>query len=54
MTAPVPGAVVLGPEAAAERDRMVNTLGNLTLITRSLNGSLSNRPWTDEEAAVRV
>jgi len=23
----------------------VDTLGNLTLVTRSLNGSLSNRPW---------
>jgi hypothetical protein len=40
----------LGLEAAAERDRLVNTLGNLTLITKSLNGSLSNRPWTDEAA----
>lgn len=36
--------------AAAERDRRVNTLGNLTLVTQSLNGSLSNRPWTDAEA----
>lgn len=42
---------VLNPESAAERDRLVNTLGNLTLVTRSLNGSLSNRPWTDAEAA---
>lgn len=41
----------LGPESAAERDRLVNTLGNLTLVTRSLNGSLSNRPWTDADAA---
>jgi hypothetical protein len=41
----------LNLEAAAERDRIVNTLGNLTLVTKSLNGSLSNRPWTDAEAA---
>lgn len=40
----------LGPEAAAERDRLVNTIGNLTLVTKSLNGSLSNRPWTDAAA----
>ncbi|PYI39488.1 hypothetical protein CVS30_05960 [Arthrobacter psychrolactophilus] len=40
----------LTPEEAAQRDRYVNTIGNLTLITKSLNGSLSNRPWTDSEA----
>lgn len=40
----------LTPEEAARRDRFVNTIGNLTLVTKSLNGSLSNRPWTDEEA----
>ncbi len=37
---------------AADRDRLVNTLGNLTLVTQKLNGSLSHRPWTEEEAAV--
>ncbi|GAA3304286.1 DUF262 domain-containing protein [Glutamicibacter nicotianae] len=37
-------------ERAQERDVLVNSLGNLTLITKSLNGSLSNRPWTDQEA----
>lgn len=40
----------LDPDGAAERDHTVNTLGNLTLVTRSLNASLSNRPWTDHEA----
>lgn len=43
---------VLSPEAAAERDHRVNVLGNLTLVTMKLNGSLSNRPWTDAEAQV--
>lgn len=37
---------------AAKRDRLVNTLGNLTLVTQKLNGSLSHRPWTDAEAAL--
>ena len=37
---------------ATRRDRLVNTLGNLTLVTQKLNGSLSHRPWTDGEAAV--
>lgn len=41
----------LSPEAAADRDRLVNSIGNLTLVTKSLNGSLSNRPWTDGAAA---
>ncbi|TFC75812.1 DUF262 domain-containing protein [Cryobacterium cheniae] len=34
---------------AAERDKRVNTLGNLTLVTKKLNGTLSHRPWTDRE-----
>ena len=41
----------LSPENAARRDKYVHTIGNLTLVTKSLNGSLSNRPWTDPEAA---
>lgn len=40
----------LDDEQAAERDALVNTLGNLTVITQSLNSSLSNRPWTDANA----
>ncbi|GAA4598024.1 hypothetical protein GCM10023194_74470 [Planotetraspora phitsanulokensis] len=31
--------------------RRIQTLGNLTLVAKSLNGALSNRPWTDTEAA---
>ena len=38
------------PEQATARDRRVNALGNLTLVTKKLNGSLSHRPWTDLEA----
>jgi hypothetical protein len=38
-------------DAIARRDLLVNTLGNLTLVTQPLNGALSNRPWTDTEAA---
>lgn len=38
------------PEACAERDHRVNTIGNLTLVTKSLNSTLSNRPWTDDDA----
>ncbi|HQD59933.1 MAG TPA: DUF262 domain-containing HNH endonuclease family protein [Propioniciclava tarda] len=40
----------LDQQQASRRDIAVNTLGNLTLTTRSLNASLSNRPWTDHDA----
>ncbi len=42
--------VLHDPEAVARRDRLVNTIGNLTLVTQKLNVALSNRPWTDAEA----
>jgi hypothetical protein len=32
------------------RDKVVQTLGNLTLVTQRLNPSLSNRPWTATQA----
>lgn len=35
-------------KAQQMRDRMVNTLGNLTLITSSLNPSLSNSGWAEK------
>ena len=40
------------PSASANRDRLVQTIGNLTLLTGKLNASLSNRPWCDRDAAV--
>jgi hypothetical protein len=43
---------VADSDAAILRDRLVHTIGNLTLVTGSLNGSLSNRPWLDIDAAV--
>lgn len=42
----------LTPEQAAARSKRVDTIGNLTLVTQKLNGSLSHRPWTDAEATV--
>jgi hypothetical protein len=41
---------LLTPEQEQKRDKLVHTLGNLTLVTQSLNSSLSNRPWTDDQA----
>lgn len=40
------------PEKAAQRDRLIHTLGNLTLVTNKLNKTLSYRPWTDKQAKV--
>ena len=43
---------ILGdPEACANRDWYVHSIGNLTLVTKSLNSTLSNRPWTDAAAS---
>lgn len=36
-------------EAAHERDRLLHTIGNLTLVTKALNPSLSNGPWHEKE-----
>jgi hypothetical protein len=40
------------PSASGNRDHLVQTIGNLTLLTGPLNASLSNRPWLDSDAAM--
>ena len=40
------------PELVQRRDLRINTIGNLTLVTKKLNGTLSHRPWTDAEAKI--
>ncbi len=44
--------IVADAVASAKRDRLIQTIGNLTLVTGKLNQSLSNRPWLDSDAAV--
>ena len=45
------GADIFGDDAAAVgRDRLVQSLGNLSLVNDKLNPTLSNRPWTTVEA----
>lgn len=39
-------------ELSINRDNLINSIGNLTLVTQRLNVALSNRPWTDEDARV--
>jgi hypothetical protein len=41
----------LDKAASDRRNWIKNTLGNLTLVTKHLNINLSNRPWTDGDAA---
>ncbi|MNY19294.1 hypothetical protein D3C86_1527200 [compost metagenome] len=57
---PLPESVADKEEAAAERDRLLHTLGNLTLITQELNSSVSNaayaerRPEITKQSALRL
>ena len=37
-------------KAGANRDRLIHTMGNLTLANGRLNTSLSNRPWEEKRA----
>ena len=39
-------------EAAARRERVIHTIGNLTLVTRRLNTTVSNGPWTAKRDAL--
>lgn len=40
------------PEAAEDRQARVHRLGNLTLLTKSLNSKVSNGPWQTKRAAL--
>ncbi len=40
------------PEAA--RDRLIHTIGNLTLVTAPLNVELSNNPWPEKRAQIEM
>ena len=39
-------------EATANRNRAVHTIGNLTLVNKQLNSSLSNGPWLEKRKAL--
>ena len=40
-------------ERAADRDHALHTVGNLTLVTKKLNPSMSNGTWATKRAALR-
>ncbi len=41
--------VLQGTTAEGDRDRLIHTLGNLTLLTKRLNSKVSNGPWLGDE-----
>ena len=45
---PLPPEADTPEEAKAERDRLIHTIGNLTLVTRRLNPKMSNAPWHEK------
>jgi hypothetical protein len=48
---PLPGDVPT-EEAEDRRDRHLHTMGNLTLLTKKLNPSISNGPWEKKRSAI--
>jgi len=44
---PLPADVV-----ASERNMLIDSVGNLTLLTKKLNPKLSNSAWVDQDSAV--
>ena len=38
---------------AIERDKVIHTLGNLTLVTRPLNSTMSNAPWVGKREELK-
>jgi hypothetical protein len=47
---PLPDHLADDPVTAIKRDAVVQTLGNLTLVTVALNPAMSNGPWSDQQA----
>ena len=49
---PLPDLAGGDGNAADKRDRAIHTIGNLTLVNRRLNSSLSNAPWDSKRKAL--
>ena len=48
---PLPGELAI-EEATKRREQLMHTVGNLTLVTESLNPAMSNGPWKSKKAAL--
>ena len=46
---PLPEGKQDDPTAAEQRDRVIHTIGNLTLVNQRLNVNLSNQPWEQKK-----
>lgn len=49
---PTAAVAEVGETAEMARDRLIHTIGNLTLVTGSLNSALSNDPWSAKRAQI--
>lgn len=49
-----PPATDLPGESDAQRDRLIHTVGNLTLVTQRLNAKLSNAAWGDKRETINA
>ena len=49
---PLPGGVTNIPDAEAYRDGLINRIGNLTLASKDLNSSMSNKSWENKQKAL--
>ena len=49
---PLPSQVDDTAKASSERNQMIHTIGNLTLVNRRLNPALSNSPWSDKRTTI--
>ena len=47
---PLPKDVLNMDEAQQNRERYIDRIGNLTLATKELNSSMSNRSWTEKQS----
>ena len=50
---PLLKGVTNSPDAEAYRDGLINLIGNLTLASKELNSSMSNRSWENKQKALR-
>ena len=50
---PLPKGIPSGEAAGIARDRAVKYIGNLTIITRSLNSTIRNKPWNEKKKLLK-
>lgn len=50
---PTAGFVLSGETPESARDRIIHTIGNLTLVTQPLNSALSNNPWSEKRTEIK-